>query len=95
MQKHTYTHEEAPMNTGSVKRPARLDLRQTCEDHARTHRIFQKIRERTKMKSDAAYAEVWSEKILLALEHIEWHLKNSSKPVQHLMMSLFEPLPQH
>lgn len=94
MQKHTYTRELAPLNTGSVTRPARLDLRQSVEVHARTHRAIQKIRQYTGMEDDASYAEVWEKKIHLALEHINWHIENSPSSVRNFVLSLFDLLPK-
>lgn len=44
-QKHTYTNELAPTNTGSLLRPARFNLRLTCQSRARTHKAFQAVRE--------------------------------------------------
>ena len=94
MQKHTYTKELAPLNTGSVTRPARFDLRQSVEVHARTHKAFQKVREFTKMPSDCSYADVWEKKILLAIEHMNWHLENSPTCVKQFILSLFDALPK-
>lgn len=94
MQKHTYTREEAPTNTGSLLRPARFNMRQTVEVHARTHALFQAVRTLTGLPKDAAYADVWEEKILLAMEHIVWHMANSPSAVRGFLLSLFDPLPR-
>ena len=94
MQKHTYTRETAPTNTGSLTRPARFDLRQSVEVHARTHKAIQKIRRYAGMDDSASYAEVWESKILLALEHIIWHIENSPTSVRNFVLSLFDLLPK-
>lgn len=93
-QKHTYTREEAPTNTGSLTRPARFNMRQTVEVHARTHSAFQRVRKATGLPADESYADVWEKKILLAVEHLLWHMDNSPKAVRDFVRSLFEPLPR-
>lgn len=93
-QKHVYTREDAPTNTGSLLRPARFNMRQTVEVHARTHAAFQRVRKATGLPLDAAYADVWEQKILLAVEHLLWHMENSPKAVRDFVRSLFEPLPR-
>lgn len=93
-QKHTYTHELAPMNTGSVSRPARFDMRQSIEVHARTHKAFQETRTRTSMPKDSSYADVWERKILPLIEHVNWHLENSPTAVKNFVRSLYDPLPK-
>ena len=94
MQKHTYTRELAPKNTGSLERPARTNLRETVEVHARTLRAFSQIRELTGMPNDASLADIWEYKILLAIEHIIWHAKESPTAVRDFVMSLFKLLPK-
>ena len=94
--KYTWTDDEAPLNTGSVNRPARFDLRMDCSTRARTHRIFTSIRELTgmdKRRDRKSYADVWEEKALLALEHIVRRVKNGSKADRAYFLSLFERLP--
>ena len=92
--KHTYTEAEAPTNTGSLARPARLNLRLDCSTRARTHRAFQTIRELTGLPKTDSYADVWEKKMLFAIEHIAWHLKESPTAVKNFVRSLFDPLPQ-
>lgn len=94
MRKHTYTNDLAPTNTGSIERPARLNLRQTCSVHARTMNVFLQLRDRLGMSRDAALADIWEDKLLLALEHINWHLKESPTCVKNFVRSLFDPLPK-
>lgn len=94
--KYTWTDDEAPLNTGSLNRPARFNLRMNCSTRARTHRIFKNIREMTgmnKRKDRTSYADVWEEKALLALEHIVRRVKNGSKADRAYFLSLFEKLP--
>ena len=94
MQKHTYTHELAPTNTGSLERPARINLRETVEVHARTLKAFSAIRELTGMPKDASLADIWEFKILPAIEHINWHARESPSAVRDFVTSLFRPLPK-
>lgn len=94
--KYTWTDDEAPTNTGSVSRPARFILRLGCSARARTHRVFQAIRELTGMdrrKDKKSYADVWEEKALLALEHVCRRIKDGTKAERAYFMSLFDLLP--
>ena len=40
MTRHIYTEALAPLNTGSIERPARFNLRLTCQARARTHKAL-------------------------------------------------------
>ena len=93
MTRHRYTNSEAPTNTGSLVRPARFNLRQTCEVHARTHKVFQELRSALGFSEDTDYATVFEKALLPALEHIAWHLRESPSAIKGLMRSLFKPLP--
>lgn len=93
MTKHTYTEEEAPTNTGSLKRPARFNLRLDCSTRARTIRLFTQAREMFNMPNDTAFADIWEERLLLALEHLLWHMRESPTAVKTLARSMFNPLP--
>ena len=92
MTKHKYTNAEAPTNTGSLKRPARFNLRLDCETRARTVRMFEQTKEALGYPKDASYADVW-EGCLMALEHALWHLRESPTAVKSLVRSLYRPLP--
>lgn len=93
MTKHTYTHAEAPTNTGSLTRPARFNMRQTCEVHARTTKLFVETRERLGLPADATFADVWENALLPLCEHALWHLRESPTAVKSLVRSLYRPLP--
>ena len=93
MRKHTYTRELAPTNTGSVTRPARFNMRQTCEVHARTSRVFSETRERLGLPKDYTFADVWEHALLPLCEHALWYLRESPKAVGGLVHSLYKPLP--
>lgn len=94
MRKHTYTNAEAPTNTGSLTRPARFNMRQTCEVHARTTRLFIETRERLGLPPDATFADVWERALLPLCEHALWHLRESPSAVKSLVRSLYRPLPR-
>lgn len=94
MRKHVYTRDKAPTNTGSIARPARFNLRQTCEVHARTHKVFQELRDELGFSKNTDYATLFEEAILPALEHISWHIKESPTAMKGLMRSLFRNLPK-
>lgn len=93
MKKHTYTEAEAPTNTGSLSRPARFNLRLTCSDRARTHKVLCEIRELLGLPKDYCYADVWSNAALFALEHLVWHIKESPTAMKGVARSMFRPLP--
>ena len=92
MRKHTYTNELAPMNTGSVTRPARFNMRQTCEVHARTTRAFIETRKAVGLPDDATFADVWERAMLPLCEHALWHLRESPTAVKGFVRSLYRPL---
>lgn len=94
MQKHTYTRELAPMNTGSVTRPARFNLRQTVEVHARTHKLFQETREVLGFPKDTDYATVFEEALLPLCEHALWVMRESPSAFGKMIRSLYDPLPK-
>ncbi len=94
MRKHTYTREAAPTNTGSVSRPARTNLRETCEVHARTLKAFAALREMTGMPEGASLADVWEQKMLPLVEHAIWHLRESPTAVRSFVATLTMPLPR-
>ena len=95
--KYRWTDDEAPANTGSMSRPARLDLRLNCSTRARTHRVLGEIRKLTGMderKDRKSYADVWEEKALLALEHIVRKVKDGGRAEKRYFMTLFDLLPK-
>lgn len=92
MRKHTYTRELAPTNTGSITRPARLNLRQTVEVHARTHKAFCELRELIGMPRDTDYATIFERALLPALEHIIWNIREAPRGTRNMMLDLFRPL---
>lgn len=95
--KYTWTDAEAPMNTGSKTRPARLNLRLDCSTRARTHRVLGEIRRLTGMddrRDKKSYADVWEEKALLALEHIIRKVNEGGRAERRYFMSLFDMLPK-
>ena len=93
MRKHKYTEAEAPTNTGSLTRPARFNMRQTCEVHARTTKVFIETRERLGLPDDATFADVWEKALLPLCEHALWHLRESPTAVKRMVASLYRPLP--
>ena len=94
MRKHVYTESEAPTNTGSLTRPARFNMRQTCQVHARTTRLFTETRERLGLPKDATFADVWERALLPLCEHALWHLRESPTAMKSVVRSLFRPLPR-
>lgn len=94
MRKHRYTHEDAPTNTGSISRPARFNLRQTVEVHARTHKLFQELRSTLGFPPDTDYATIFEKAALPALEHLLWHLRESPTAMKGMARSMFRPLPE-
>ena len=94
MTKHTYTNNDAPTNTGSLSRPARLNLRLDCSTRARTHKVFNELREMLGLPKDYSYADIWQYAALLALEHTVWHLKESPMAMKTLVRSLYDRLPK-
>ena len=94
MRKHTYTHELAPTNTGSITRPARFNLRQTVEVHARTHKLFQETREVLGFRKDTDYATIFEKAILPLCEHALWVMRESPSAFGKMIRSLYDPLPK-
>ena len=92
MTKHTYTNNDAPTNTGSRSRPARFNLRLTCSDRARTHKVLSEIRELLGLPKDYCYADVWSAAAMPALEHLVWHMKESPSAMKAMAKSMFANL---
>ena len=93
MTKHTYTNAEAPTNTGSISRPARLNLRLDCSDRARTHKVLSEIRELLNLPKDYCYADIWSAAALPALEHLCWNIRESTSAMRGVALAMFRPLP--
>lgn len=93
MRKHRYTYEDAPTNTGSKSRPARFNLRQTVEVHARTHKLFQETREVLGLPKDTDYATIFEEALLPLCEHALWMIRESPSAMGKMIRSLYSPLP--
>ncbi len=66
MTRHTYTEALAPLNTGSIERPARFNLRLTCQTRARTHKALSALR----ANAATTGAETWERIALPMLECI-------------------------
>lgn len=94
MRKHTYTRELAPNNTGSVTRPARFNMCQTCEVHARTTKLFIETKRALGIDDDKSFADVWEEALLPLCEHALWHLRESPMAMKGMVRSMFRPLPK-
>lgn len=94
MRKHTYTHDLAPNNTGSMERPARLNLRQTCEVHARTTRMFVETRDRLGLPKEYSFADIWEKALLPLCEHALWHLRESPTAMRQMVASMYRALPR-
>lgn len=58
--KHTYTEELAPNNTGSIKRPARYNMRLTCQEFGQMHDLIKKTRETFAISPEVHDCEVVS-----------------------------------
>lgn len=93
MRKHTYTEAEAPRNTGSIPRPARFNMRQTCQVHARTTRVFSETRKRLNLPEGSSFADVWEKALLPLCEHALWHLRESPTAMRRMVASMYKPLP--
>lgn len=93
--KHTYTDAEAPTNTGSIKRPARFNLRLDCSARARTIKVFKDAQLMfTPFDREGGFADVW-EKIFLPLcEHAMWNLHEGKSIDRQVVMTLIRPLEQ-
>lgn len=94
MKKHTYTRELAPTNTGSMTRPARFNMRQTCEVHARTTKLFIETKKALGLGDDLSFADVWEVALLPLCEHALWHLRESPTAMKGMVRSMFKPLPK-
>ena len=94
MRKHTYTRELAPTNTGSLTRPARFNMRQTCEVHARTTKLFIETKKTLGLGDDLSFADVWEVALLPLCEHALWHLRESPTAMKGMVRSMFKPLPK-
>lgn len=88
--KHTYTDELAPMNTGSINRPARFNLRLDCSTRARTIKVFSDAK-RTFPTSEknGGFAEIWERYFLPLCEHAMWNLHEGKAIDRAVVMSLF------
>jgi hypothetical protein len=94
MRKHTYTRELAPTNTGSMTRPARFNMRQTCEVHARTTKLFLETKAALGFSKDKTFADIWEEALLPLCEHALWHMRESPSALKSLVRSMYKPLPK-
>jgi len=92
--KHTYTDDAFPTNTGSLTRPARFNLRLTCQTRARTHAVLSKFRRIFRMKPVANYADVWETKCLPTLEHVIRKVEQGDRATAAFFKTLAEPLPR-
>lgn len=77
MTKHTYTNESFPTNTGSLSRPARFNLRLTCQARARTWKVMTDLAQEYGV-DDHCLADCWEKVALLILEH---HVRNVRSPI--------------
>ena len=92
MKKHTYTRELAPTNTGSISRPARFNLRQTVEVHARTHKMFCELRIIAGLPEGTDYATIFERALLPMCEHVIWNAREAPRGTRNMMLDLFRPL---
>ena len=97
MQKHTYTEELAPRNTGSVMRPARFNLRLTCQARARTLKALAALRLRRPSDdgSDARErrdhnADTWERVALPLLEALIRDMKREGMLPEEYLRELLE-----
>lgn len=88
MQKHIYTEELAPHNTGSVSRPARFNLRLTCRARARTLRVLDDLKLGLEGGEGGAHpvrSDAWEKVALPLLESLIRDMKRSGMtPLQYL-----------
>ena len=91
--KHTYTEAEAPLNTGSIRRKARFNLRLDCSARARTLKVFSDAK-RTFPTSEkgGGFAEVWEKYFLPLCEHAMWNLHEGKAVDRAVVSSLFRPI---
>lgn len=92
--KHTYTEAEAPDNTGSLSRPARFNLRLTCQARARTHAVFSGFRKEFGLKPSTNYADIYEAKLLPTLEHVLRKLRHGDSATRQFFAKLADPLPK-
>lgn len=91
--KYRYAGGDVPTNTGSVERPARLNLRLTCSARGRTHSVLIALREKYDLPKDASFADVWEQKALMILEHHVRDLEIGDSAVRAYTRTKAEPLP--
>lgn len=95
MTKHTYTNESAPTNTGSLKRPARLNMRLTCSARARTHAVLSGLREEYGADTfGSTYAEIWENLALMILEHHLRTIRTGEAAIATYTRAQAMPLPK-
>ena len=92
--KHTYTNEDFPTNTGSLNRPARFNLRLTCQARARTHAVFSGFRSAFGLPKETNYAAIYETKLLPTLEHVLRKLRHGDSATREFFAKLADPLPK-
>ena len=92
--KHTYTDDSFPTNTGSLNRPARFNLRLTCQARARTHAVFSGFRQEFGLPKETNYAALYETKLLPTLEHVLRKLRHGDQATREFFAKLAEPLPK-
>ena len=92
--KHTYTEDLAPTNTGSLTRPARFNLRLTCQARARTHAVFSGFRKEFGLPKETNYAALYESKLLPTLEHVLRKLRHGDSATRQFFAKLADPLPK-
>jgi len=92
--KHNYTEDDFPTNTGSLSRPARFNLRLTCQARGRTHAVLIKMRRIFSMPQTANFADVWETKALPTLEHVIRKVEHGDKATAEFFRTLAKPLPK-
>ena len=92
--KHNYTETDFPTNTGSLNRPARFNLRLTCQARARTHAVFSGYRKAFGLPDTTNYAALFESKLLPTLEHVLRKLRHGDKATREFFAKLADPLPK-
>ena len=92
--KHTYTDDCFPTNTGSLERPARFNLRLTCQTRARTHAVFSGFREAFRLPETTSYADIFESKMLPTLEHVLRKIRHGDQATRTFFARLSDPLPK-
>ena len=92
--KHTYTDDSFPTNTGSLNRPARFNLRLTCQARARTHAVFSGFRQEFGLPKETNYAALYESKLLPTLEHVLRKLRHGDQATREFFAKLADPLPK-